>query len=154
MRDLLSLSRTKLNLPRLKGRLRNYLDRRQVKQQNFTFAVGMHGERLLIPDRRAIGGCRFSAVDGHLPFTTDPHAAIGGNLVYRLFIFRQRPAVQLHILMHFQGAFTRIRGEHQLFTLFRVEAALLVAWRDAGLFWNDPDLIQVQFFRFARVVPE
>ena len=54
--------------------------------------------------------------------------------------------------MHFQGAFTRIRGEHQLFTLFGVEAALLVARRDAGLFWNDPDLIQVQFFRFAWVV--
>ena len=54
--------------------------------------------------------------------------------------------------MHFQGTFTRIRREHQLFALFRVEAALLVAWRDAGLFWNDPDLIQVQFFRFARVV--
>ena len=54
--------------------------------------------------------------------------------------------------MHFQGTFTRIRREHQLFALFRVEAALLVAWRDAGLFWNDPDLIQVQFFRFAWVV--
>ncbi|MNE51706.1 hypothetical protein D3C80_1463450 [compost metagenome] len=54
--------------------------------------------------------------------------------------------------MYFQRAIAGIGREHQLFALFCIKATLLVARRDTGFFRNDPDLIQVQFFRFARVV--
>lgn len=51
------------------------------------------------------------------PLTTDPHAAFRGNLVNRLLIFQQRPAIEFHILVHLQRAISRIWRQYQLFAL-------------------------------------
>ncbi len=72
--------------------------------------------------------------------------------MHRLLIFEQRPAVQLHILVDLQRTIASIWRKHQLLALRGVEAALFVARRDAGFLRNDPDLVQPQTIRFARVV--
>ena len=113
----------------------------------------MNRNRLLVPDGQTVAGGGFGTVDGHFAFDhLDPHAAFRGNLVNRLLIFQQRPAIEFHILVHLQRAISRIRRQHQLFALGGVEAALLVARGNAGFFRNNPDLIQTQTIGFARVV--
>ena len=113
----------------------------------------MNRNGLFIPDCQTITGGRFGSVDGDIAFhDLDPHAAFRGYLMYRLLIFEQRPAVQLHILVNLQRTVTRIRRQHQLFALRGIKATLLVAWRNAVFLRDDPNLIQMQFLGVAWVV--